>query len=215
MEKIDQKRMVDQLFALGMQSSDVGRLSHFEFLGKFDTTLEKASRIASKVTEEGKSVYGEDAWFLILEFLHKYKSSQQLTQQVRYYSQAEQDDRAKRLKDFIMQRVRYVLQREGMDLSFRRVADRLQLEFEQIENLCRFKLENYISDSRRGVSTCNLQTADLFVVFKDTFADGVSYYSGLIYLFVVERQRDQVEILSSSQAVPSLQCLLAVQKVPH
>jgi hypothetical protein len=76
MEKIDQKRMVDQLFALGMQSSDVGRLSHFEFLGKFDTTLEKASRIASKVTEEGKSVYGEDAWFLILEFLHKYKSSQ-------------------------------------------------------------------------------------------------------------------------------------------
>jgi hypothetical protein len=113
-----------------MQSSDVGRLSHFEFLGKFDTTLEKASRIASKVTEEGKSVYGEDAWFLILEFLHKYKSSQAGQPRQTHLTQNDQQDRAKRLKDFIMLRIRYVLQRDGMDLSFRRVADRLQLEFE-------------------------------------------------------------------------------------
>lgn len=36
MEKIDKKRMTDQLFALGSQSSNVGKLNHFDFLGKFD-----------------------------------------------------------------------------------------------------------------------------------------------------------------------------------
>jgi len=41
-------------------------------LGKFDATLEKASKIASKEGNEGKPKYGEDAWFLILEFLHNY-----------------------------------------------------------------------------------------------------------------------------------------------
>lgn len=29
-----------------------------------------------------------------------------------------------------MMRIRYVLQRDGMDLSFKRIADRLMLEFE-------------------------------------------------------------------------------------
>lgn len=36
MDKIDKKRMTDQLFALGSQSSNVGKLNHFDFLGKFD-----------------------------------------------------------------------------------------------------------------------------------------------------------------------------------
>lgn len=70
-----------------------------------------------------------------------------------------------------MLRIRYVLQRDGMDLSFRRVADRLQLEYEQIENLCKFKLDNLISDSKREIGACHLQEIDLFHVFKDANVD--------------------------------------------
>ena len=87
----------------------MGRLSHFEFLGKFDTTLEKASKIASNVTEEGKSVYGEDGWFLILEFLHKYKSKQSSQPRQTHIPDSEHEDRNRRLKEFIMLRIRYVL----------------------------------------------------------------------------------------------------------
>lgn len=54
MDKIDKKRMTDQLFALGSQSSNVGKLNHFEFLGKFDQTLEKAAMIAGTVGHDGK-----------------------------------------------------------------------------------------------------------------------------------------------------------------
>jgi len=76
MDSIDQKRMIDQLFALGNQAGNVGKLNHFEFLGKFDTILKKAAKIAGKVEEATQQLrYGEDACFMILEFLNKYKSS--------------------------------------------------------------------------------------------------------------------------------------------
>lgn len=39
-----------------------------------------------------------------------------------------------------------------MDLSFRRMTNRLKLEFEQIENLCRFKLDYLISEATRNIS---------------------------------------------------------------
>lgn len=85
----------------------MGRLNHFEHLGRFDSTLEKASQIACKVSEQGKPVYGEDAWFLILEFLHKYKSSQ--ANQPMHLTDTEKEERARKLKSFIMLRIRYVL----------------------------------------------------------------------------------------------------------
>ena len=92
---------------------------------------------------------------MILEFLHKYKSSK--ANQPMHLSELEKDERARKLKSFIMLRIRYVLQRDGMDLSFRRVADRLNLEFEQIENLCKFKLEGLIADSKREARACSVQ----------------------------------------------------------
>ena len=59
---------------MGKSTGEVGKLSHFEFLGKFDSTLEKATRIAGKrdPNDASKVLYGEESWILIIEFLHKY-----------------------------------------------------------------------------------------------------------------------------------------------
>jgi hypothetical protein len=45
---IDLKRLVEQLLVVSLQNSDVGKLSHFEYLSKFDSTLEKQTKIAAK-----------------------------------------------------------------------------------------------------------------------------------------------------------------------
>jgi hypothetical protein len=38
--------------------SGMGKLGHFEFLGKFDSTIEKAAKVASIKDVDGKSLYG-------------------------------------------------------------------------------------------------------------------------------------------------------------
>jgi hypothetical protein len=57
------------------QSLEFGKLSHFDHLRMFDTTLDKAVRVALIKTDEGRQKYGEDAWFLILEFLNDYTNT--------------------------------------------------------------------------------------------------------------------------------------------
>jgi len=44
--------------------------------------------------------------------------------------QSDPEKRAKKLKDFFMLRIKYILSRDKMDLSFRRMADRLNLEYD-------------------------------------------------------------------------------------
>lgn len=66
--------MIDQLRAHG-KSGEVGKLNRFEFLDKFDSTLEKACRIASlkDPNDSTKTLYGQDAWLVLIRFLLSYK----------------------------------------------------------------------------------------------------------------------------------------------
>lgn len=55
--------------------SGVGKLGHFEFLGKFDSTIEKAVKVASRKDIDGKSLYGQSAWLMILKIVHNFKEN--------------------------------------------------------------------------------------------------------------------------------------------
>lgn len=148
--------MVDQLSSANNLSTEFRKLSHFDKLGQFDETLYKACKVACIKNEHGKAKYGEDAWFLILEFLNDYINNHSSLEpsQPRQVSQPSQSELHARLKDFIMQRVKYVLQRDDMDLSFRRMTNRLKLDFGQIEVFCKFKLDHILSESKREISCC-------------------------------------------------------------
>ena len=49
-----------------------GRVNGFNILGRFDQILERSYQIASTMEKDGyRFVYGEEGWFIILEFLQK------------------------------------------------------------------------------------------------------------------------------------------------
>ena len=89
---------------VNLQSSDVGKLIHFEYLSKFDLTLEKQTKIAAKKdpNDPQKIQYGEEAWFLILEHLHNYllKTLEILIK--KSLGKIDLKERISRLRDFIM-----------------------------------------------------------------------------------------------------------------
>jgi hypothetical protein len=47
----------------------VGNSINYEFIQKFDVTLEKACKIAEKKLNDNSFLYGEEAFFKILEYL--------------------------------------------------------------------------------------------------------------------------------------------------
>lgn len=59
---------------MSKKTGEVGKLSHFDILGKFDATLEKATKVASKKDphDNTRQLYDEEVWLEILEFLHKF-----------------------------------------------------------------------------------------------------------------------------------------------
>jgi hypothetical protein len=62
-----------------------------------------------------------------------------------------------RLKDFIMKRIRFVLERDEMSLSLRAVAQRLGLELEQVKTLSKFKLKSLKETWKRVLNTYLIQ----------------------------------------------------------
>lgn len=62
-----------------------------------------------------------------------------------------------RLKDFIMKRIRFVLERDEMSLSLRAVAQRLGLELEQVKTLGKFKLKSLKETCKRVLNTYLIQ----------------------------------------------------------
>jgi len=51
---------------------DFGRVKGFNILGRFDQILERSYKIAGTLEKDGyRFVYGEEGWFLILEYLQK------------------------------------------------------------------------------------------------------------------------------------------------
>jgi len=63
-----------------------------------------------------------------------------------------------------------------MDLSFRRITGRIDLEFESIENLCKFKLENFKGDKKREFSVHKIMESEIFELFEET-----SFYTVRIF----------------------------------
>lgn len=65
-----------------------------------------------------------------------------------------------------------------MDLSFRRITGRIDLEYESIENLCKFKLENFKGDKKREISLEKIMESEIFELFEETnFYTVSSFYN--------------------------------------
>lgn len=65
--------MTDQLLMIKKEDCTWGSLTQYEFLHKFDTTLEKACTIAEKKVDNfGRQIendLGDEIYFVILEYL--------------------------------------------------------------------------------------------------------------------------------------------------
>ena len=107
----------------------VGKLSHFEFLGKFDSTIEKAVKVASRKDVDNKSLYGRDVWLMILKLLHNFRQNAK--------NHLKNDSsKIERLYDFIQGRLRYVLNEDGMNVSLRQITSELDMSVGDISHLC-------------------------------------------------------------------------------
>jgi hypothetical protein len=49
-----------------------GKVVNYEYIHKFDVTLEKACKIAEKKLNDNSFVYGEEAFYKIMEYLQQY-----------------------------------------------------------------------------------------------------------------------------------------------
>lgn len=70
--KLDIKRITDQINVVSKYKGDwsFGRVKGFDMIGRFDQLLDKSFKIASQLEKDGyRFIYGEEGWFLILEFL--------------------------------------------------------------------------------------------------------------------------------------------------
>jgi hypothetical protein len=93
------------------------KVDGYEYLAKFDSTLAKACEIAERKNDsDGSYKYTEEAYYLILEFLQTYliNCGVKLTSQV-----ADRDRRVTRLKQFVLSRIKQILEREQCDLNLR------------------------------------------------------------------------------------------------
>jgi len=58
----------------------------------------------------------------------------------------------KRLKDFIMDRINYILRYPGLDIPLKMIVEQLNLTFEQIQQLCTSKLSH--NSNTLAIETC-------------------------------------------------------------
>jgi hypothetical protein len=131
---------------------DFGKLSAFETgLGSFDDNLEKACKIAEK-KENGYNVTGDDGWFSILDFLQNFS----VMAHIKVNEVLQRNDKKKslfdraatiskethveRLKDFVSQRINYILKKQTLEISLKIIMDRLELKFTQVEGLFKHKI---------------------------------------------------------------------------
>ena len=102
--------------------------------------------------------------YLVLEYLQQYLITTGLKLE---HGMKDRDERVARLKDFIMKRIRYVLERDEMNLSLRAVAARLSLELEQVKTLGKFKMESLKESWKRVFNTYLIQNDDLMFLSRE------------------------------------------------
>lgn len=82
-----------------------------------------------------------------------------------------------RLKNFVIQRISSILQLEGLDISLKSIMDRLKLEYMQVKQLCKFKLDVLNDQRKLSVGSDRILQNDLIVAFKDMCAlSGKGFY---------------------------------------
>lgn len=161
--------IVRQLMVMSKQTGEVGKLSHFDILGKIDETLEKATRVASRKDpyDPTRPMYDSEVWLEILEFFHLFQVRTVETMQ-RQKNTVDLPEKLERFTQFCQGRIRYVLQREGMNVSIRRITSRLDLEIGDIKMLCRMSLDVHKSNSKRQQSMCHIMQVDLMHLIEES-----------------------------------------------
>lgn len=75
-------------------------------------------------------VYGEEGWFLILEFLQKIFVEAESKMKEAKVEESSKIERLSKIRNFYSMRISYVLKRDDIKLSLRSVADRLSLHYD-------------------------------------------------------------------------------------
>jgi hypothetical protein len=75
-------------------------------------------------------VYGEEGWFLILEFLQKLFVEAAKKMEEAKVEASSKEQRLQKIRNFYSMRISYVLKRDDIKLSLRSVADRLSLHYD-------------------------------------------------------------------------------------
>lgn len=121
---------------------------------EFDAVLGKACSICQLDDLDSDQRMG--AWFKILRYLQNFmvesfnKVSEGLTTAKKEHKDLslagiKEEDKPlyiKRLKDFIMDRINYILRFPGLDIPLKMIVEQLNLTFEQIQQLCASKLRH-------------------------------------------------------------------------
>lgn len=164
----DTKRMTDQLLLVNQRDWDFGRGSGYRILSRFDKILEKTYIIAGQLEKDGyRFVYGEEGWFLILEFLQKlFVDASQKIEEAKVDA-ASKPGRLEMIRNFYSMRISFVLKRDDIKLSLRSVADRLSLHYEQIKNLCIDSHSKLKGDRARVMSYNDIQYKDVYTMFLE------------------------------------------------
>lgn len=167
-------KLSEQLLQIRRDECDFGQMS--QDLAVFDNTIEKAVSIAEKKTDSfGRSLKtqqndDEEVFYSILDFLNQYMHActQKLDRANKKmnYKLKNKDLRNERMRDFVVKRIRFILERDTMPLSLRQVADRLGLEIEVIQKLSMFKMDTLKENKQRLDNTLYLQEDDLLYAYK-------------------------------------------------
>lgn len=91
--------------------------------------------------------------------------------------ESELNRRKYNLDKFVETRISYVLQRDDNNLSLRRVAQRLDLEFNQVKKLCGDKLKLLKGYEKRERGCNIIQVHDNFEVFRESAVFAVSFFA--------------------------------------
>ena len=128
--------------------------------------MERTYKIAG--TKDGyRFLYGEEGWFLILEFLQKLFVEAAKKIEEAKVEESSKQQRLEKIRNFYSLRISYVLKRDDIKLSLRAVSDRLSLHYEQIKNLCIESHSKLKGDRARDLCCINIQQKDLYGMFQE------------------------------------------------
>jgi hypothetical protein len=83
------------------------------------------------------------------------------------YNTIGEETQISRLKNFVMQRISSILQREGLMIDLKTIMERLKLEFMQVRQICKFKLDGLNDNRKLLVGNNRILQSDLYCNLKE------------------------------------------------